>query len=49
MAEAIGVISGVVTLVATASKSCRVLLGTLNSIKEAPKYIGLIARDLEDF
>lgn len=49
LAEFIGLVSGSVTLVATAYRSCQALLGALDGTKNAPKHVHTIRNDLNDF
>ena len=48
MAEAVGLASGITTLVSTVYSSCQKLTDTLNGINNAPRQIRKIGKDLED-
>ena len=49
MAEAVGLTSGLVALVAITYTTCQSLYNTIRVIHDAPKHIQLISNDLEDF
>ena len=49
MAEAIGLSSAILSLVTTAYSSCQKLYSTFNKVRNAPKHIAAISKDLEDF
>lgn len=49
MAEALGLTSAIVSLVATAYSSCQELYSTFDGIRNAPKHIATISNDLQDF
>ena len=49
MAEVIGLASGIATLIAATYTSCQTLSNTIDGIKSAPKYVGVIGKDLQDF
>ena len=47
MAEAIGLTASLITLVATAYTSCLTLHNTFQGIRDAPKQIQTVCRDLD--
>ena len=49
MADAIGLTAAILTLVTTAYSSCQKLYSTFDGIRDAPKHIAVITKDLEDF
>ena len=49
MAEAIGLSSAILSLVTTACSSCQKLYSTVDGVRNAPKHIAAISKDLDDF
>ena len=49
MAEVLGVASALSTLICTAYTLCKTVHNTINRIRNTPRHIHLIAKDLEDF
>ncbi len=46
MAEVVRLASGIVTLLATAYKSCQALQGAIDGIRNAPGHVGITGNDL---
>jgi hypothetical protein len=49
MADAIGLTASLITLVATAYTSCQTLRNTFQGLRDAPKHILMISKELQDY